>query len=176
MAVMPRIFLIGLLCAGLALAGCGSGGDGSTQAGDGSAASTATAGESAASTRSEVFRAKPKVQVPSGPPPKQLVVKDLIEGSGAEAKLHEKVAVHYVLVDYETGKELASNWHRGEPGTYGLGSTTVTAGWEQGLVGMKVGGRRELISPPSLAFGANGAPPIPPNATLIWVIDLVGLE
>lgn len=146
------------LCAALAIAGCGGGGD------------------SSSSTVEESINVKPKVEVPSGAPPKQLESVDLIEGSGPEAKAGDNITVQYVLVDYKSGKEIEASWDRGEPLTFTLGTGSVIAGWDQGVEGMKVGGRRELIIPPQLAYGAEGSPPIAPNSTLIFVIDLVAVE
>jgi peptidylprolyl isomerase len=162
-AVKLPIALISL-CAVLAFAGCGGGGDSSTESSE--ATSTATS-ESAAKT-------KPTVSVPKGAPPKQLEVKDLEEGSGAEAKSGDKVTVQYVGVNYKNGKEFDSSWSRNEPFSFTLGAGEVIPGWDQGVEGMKEGGRRELIIPPELAYGEAGAPPaIGPNETLVFVIDLL---
>jgi peptidylprolyl isomerase len=114
------------------------------------------------------------VTVPKGAPPKKLEVKDLEEGTGAEAKAGDEVTVQYVGVDYKNGKEFDASWDRGEPFTFQLGAGMVIPGWDQGVEGMKVGGRRELIIPPDLAYGPEGSPPaIGPNETLIFVIDLL---
>lgn len=122
-------------------------------------------------------KTKPKVNVPSGPPPKKLEVKDLEQGSGATVKSGDRVSVNYVGVNYKTGKEFDSSWSRGRPFTFTLGIGEVIPGWDQGVKGMKLGGRRELIIPPQLAYGAAGAPPqIPPNETLIFVVDLEAIE
>jgi peptidylprolyl isomerase len=120
---------------------------------------------------------QPVVGVPSGPAPTHLVVKDLIPGSGRAAKAGSTVTVNYVGVLYKGGKEFDSSWRRGQPlAPFQLGQGSVIPGWDQGLVGMKVGGRRELVIPPSLGYGATGSPPaIPPNATLVFVIDLLGV-
>jgi peptidylprolyl isomerase len=153
-----------LACAALALPGCG--GDDSSS-GSSSESTAATAEAPAEKTR-------PKITPPSGPPPKQLEINDLEEGSGAEAKAGDKVTVQYAGVDYKSGKEFDASWNRGEPFPFTLGGSEVIPGWEQGVEGMKVGGRRELVIPPELAYGETGAPPaIPPNETLIFVIDLV---
>jgi peptidylprolyl isomerase len=158
---MRGVLLTIALCAALAIAGCG-GGD-----------STST---STSATAEESIEVRPKVEVPSGAPPKQLESIDLIEGSGAEAKAGDEVTVQYVLVDYKSGKEIEASWDRGEPFGFVLGTGSVIPGWDQGVEGMKVGGRRELIIPPELAYGAEGSPPIGPNATLIFVIDLVSVK
>jgi peptidylprolyl isomerase len=119
---------------------------------------------------------KPVVVVPSGAPPKNLVVKDLIKGNGATASTGSTITVNYVGVLYKGGKEFDSSWKTGQPfAPFKLGQGAVIPGWDKGLVGMKVGGRRELIIPPSLAYGKAGSPPtIPPNSTLIFVVDLLG--
>jgi peptidylprolyl isomerase len=119
---------------------------------------------------------KPTVEVPKGPAPKTLVSKDLKTGDGAEAKSGDQVSVQYVGVLYDGGKQFDSSWDRGQPFAFQLGSGQVIPGWDQGVAGMKVGGRRELIIPPDLGYGAQGQPPtIPPNATLVFVIDLVSV-
>jgi peptidylprolyl isomerase len=115
---------------------------------------------------------KPVVKVPSGPPPKQLVTKDLIKGTGAEAHASSTVTVNYVGVLYKDGTEFDSSWSRNMTFTTPL-SGGVISGWTKGIPGMKVGGRRELIIPPSEAYGSKGQGSIPPNATLIFVVDLL---
>jgi peptidylprolyl isomerase len=117
---------------------------------------------------------KPKIPKSSGAAPKQLKVEDLVEGKGAAAKNGDKLSVQYVGVLYDNGKQFDSSWDRGkQPLEVTLGSGQVIAGWEQGLLGMKVGGRRKLTIPPDQAYGAQGQPPsIPGNATLIFEIDL----
>jgi len=114
-------------------------------------------------------KTKPKVEVPKGPPPKKLVVKDLETGKGPGAKSGDEVTVEYVGVDYKTGKQFDASWDRGEPFSFELGSGGVIAGWEQGIEGMKVGGRRELIIPPELAYG-------PEKGTLVFVVDMLAIE
>jgi peptidylprolyl isomerase len=161
--VKTLILTIGV-CAGLAVAGCG----GSSDSSAGSAESTPTA------TAESTAKTKPKVTVPKGAPPKSLEVRELEEGSGLEAKAGDKVTVQYVGVSYKSGKEFDASWNRGEPFPFTLGAGEVIPGWDQGVEGMKVGGRRELIIPPELAYGESGSPPlIAPNETLVFVIDLV---
>jgi peptidylprolyl isomerase len=117
---------------------------------------------------------EPKVTPPSGPAPTKLVTKDLIVGTGPEAKAGESVTVNYVGVLYKGGKVFDASWKRNETFPFVLGKGQVIPGWEQGIVGMKVGGRRELIIPANLAYGAKGSPPtIPPNSALIFVVDLL---
>jgi len=120
---------------------------------------------------------KPKVEVPTGAPPSELVVEDLEEGDGDEAKSGDQISVHYVGVDYETSEEFDSSYERGEPFQLQLGAGQVIPGWDQGLEGMKEGGRRQLVIPPDLAYGKQGQPPaIGRNATLVFVIDLESID
>jgi peptidylprolyl isomerase len=118
---------------------------------------------------------EPKVTPPTGKAPEKLESKDLIVGTGPEAKTGDSVTVNYVGVLYKGGKEFDASWKRKEPFSFTLGKSEVIKGWDQGVVGMKVGGRRELIIPPGLAYGAEGSgSSIPPNSPLIFVIDLLG--
>jgi peptidylprolyl isomerase len=119
---------------------------------------------------------KPMVKPHKGPPPKGLVVRDIIRGSGAEAENGDRLTVNYVGAFYRSGKVFDSSWRRDEPFVFPLGREDVIEGWERGLVGMRVGGRRELIIPAALAYGRWGSPPtIPPNATLVFVVDLLAV-
>jgi peptidylprolyl isomerase len=117
---------------------------------------------------------KPKIPKMSGAAPKTLKVEDLIEGKGPAAKSGDKVSVRYVGVLFNNNKEFDSSWKRGKaPFDVTLGQGQVIPGWDQGLVGMKVGGRRRLTIPPDLAYGAQGQPPtIPANSTLVFDVDL----
>jgi peptidylprolyl isomerase len=116
---------------------------------------------------------KPKFDVPSSAPPSKLVSEDVVKGHGPAVKPGDTVTVQYVGVDYDTGKEFDSSWERPAPLKSNLGSGQVIPGWDKGVAGMKEGGRRLLVIPPSLAYGAAGKPPvIGPNATLVFVIDL----
>jgi peptidylprolyl isomerase len=120
---------------------------------------------------------KPKVEVPSDPPPKTLQTKDITVGTGATAAAGDTLSMQYVGVNYADGKEFDSSWDRGEPFTFQLGAGSVIPGWDQGIVGMKVGGRRQLIVPPDLGYGAQGQPPtIKPNETLLFVVDLLDVQ
>ena len=117
---------------------------------------------------------KPEIDFPHGDPPTQLDIVDITEGTGPEAQPGQNVRVHYVGVAYSTGEEFDSSWNRGEPLEFRLGAGRVISGWDQGLVGMKVGGRRQLTIPPDLAYGDRGAGGvIRPGETLIFVCDLV---
>jgi peptidylprolyl isomerase len=118
--------------------------------------------------------AKPEIDFPDGAPPKDLEVTDIWDGDGKVAGAGDNVRVHYVGVSYSTGEEFDSSWNRGEPLGFRLGVGQVIAGWDQGVQGMKVGGRRKLVIPPHLAYGDRGAAGlIKPGETLIFVCDLV---
>ena len=120
---------------------------------------------------------KPVVTVPTGPAPTKLVTKDLITGTGTTAKEGDTVTVNYVGVLYKTGKEFDSSWSRNQTFSTPLTTGSVIPGWVQGIPGMKVGGRRELIIPASLAYGKAGSPPtIPPNSPLVFVVDLLSIS
>jgi len=117
---------------------------------------------------------KPEVDFPGGPPPADLQITDLKEGDGKVASAGDTVKVHYVGVAHSTGEEFDSSWNRGEPLEFPLGAGRVIPGWDQGVQGMKVGGRRQLVIPPHLAYGESGAGGvIKPGETLIFVCDLV---
>lgn len=133
-----------------------------------------SSGADAISTDTSV---KPDVPAQSGPPPSGLESTDVVDGDGDIAETGDTVTVQYVGVDYETGEQFDASWDNGQPFTFKLGSGQVIPGWDQGVTGMKVGGRRELIVPPDLAYGAQGSPPaIGPNATLVFVIDLLDVK
>ena len=120
---------------------------------------------------------KPFIEFPDGPPPAELVITDLIEGTGPAAEAGQTVQVHYVGVAHSSGEEFDSSYDRGQPLAFGLGRGQVISGWDQGIQGMKVGGRRQLIIPPHLAYGPRGAGgAIGPNETLIFVCDLVAVR
>jgi peptidylprolyl isomerase len=120
---------------------------------------------------------KPTIEAPGDPAPTELVINDIVEGEGPAAKDGDQVTVQYVGALYDTGQEFDASWDRGEPFELTLGGGTVIQGWDQGLVGMKAGGRRELIIPAELGYGAQGSPPsIPANATLIFVVDMISIN
>lgn len=117
---------------------------------------------------------KPEVDFPGGEPPAELEITDVWEGDGAVAKAGDTVQVHYVGVAYSTGEEFDASWNRGDPLEFRLGVGQVIAGWDQGVQGMRVGGRRQLVIPPHLGYGDRGAGrAIAPGETLIFVCDLV---
>lgn len=173
---MKRLIPVLFACLALLLvAGCGDD-DSSADSTESTAATSTESTESKESTTS-AKKTKPQIEVPQGAPPKQLEIEDLEEGSGAEAKAGDEVTVQYVGVNYKNGEEFDASWDRGEPFPFQLGAGFVIPGWDKGIEGMKVGGRRELIIPPDLAYGAAGSPPsIGPNQTLIFVVDLLAVE
>ena len=117
---------------------------------------------------------KPEVDFPGGEPPADLEITDIWEGDGKVAGRGDTVRVHYVGVAFSTGEEFDASWNRGEPLEFRLGRGQVIAGWDQGVQGMKVGGRRQLVIPPGLAYGDRGAANvIRPGETLIFICDLV---
>jgi len=181
---------VGLVALGatVLIAGCGSSGGSSTitvgnenksdeslVSASAPTSSTSTAATATAKTPTTGPLSKePHVTPPSGPAPTKLVTKEIITGTGTEAKIGSAVSVNYVGVLYHSGKVFDASWKRNEPFSFTLGKSQVIPGWEQGVVGMKVGGRRELIIPASLAYGAKGSPPtIPPNEPLVFVVDLL---
>ena len=141
------------------------------------AAEEAPAEEAAPPETSGELKEKPKITVPKGEPPKELQTKDLVKGEGATAKSGSQIAVNYSGVAYSTGKEFDNSYDRGEPFELQLGAGMVIPGWDEGIQGMKVGGRRQLIIPPDLAYGAEGSPPdIKGGETLIFVVDLLSAQ
>ncbi|QWF80379.1 FKBP-type peptidyl-prolyl cis-trans isomerase [Amycolatopsis sp. CA-230715] len=120
---------------------------------------------------------KPVVDRPDGPAPAELTVTDISVGDGTEAAKGKTVSVHYVGVSYSTGEQFDASWDRGEPLRFPLGAGHVIPGWDQGVAGMKVGGRRKLVIPPHLAYGDRGAGGvIKPGETLVFVVDLVNVS
>jgi peptidylprolyl isomerase len=118
---------------------------------------------------------KPDVTIPDVPPPADLVVEDLAVGEGEEARAGQRVSVHYVGVAWSTGSQFDASWDRGEPFEFGLCGGEVIAGWDQGVAGMRIGGRRRLTIPPHLGYGSAGAGGvIKGGETLVFVVDLLG--
>ncbi|GAA3694365.1 FKBP-type peptidyl-prolyl cis-trans isomerase [Zhihengliuella alba] len=120
-------------------------------------------------------RTKPEIDFPGETPPEELIIHDLIEGTGKEVQPGTAISAHYVGVAWSTGEEFDASWNRGQPLDFTAGIGQVIRGWDQGLLGMKVGGRRRLEIPAELAYGERGAgSAIGPNEALIFVVDLVG--
>ena len=174
---MSRLPIV-LACLSLAVfAACGD--DDSEQE---APAATATATEAPpapgavdASAISKDLTEKPAIPKPSGDPPAELQKTDIVKGKGKAAEPGDNVSVQYVGTSWSTGEQFDSSWDRGsEPFTFPLGAGQVIPGWDQGVAGMKEGGRRLLVVPPELAYGAQSpSPDIAPNETLIFVVDLV---
>ncbi len=117
---------------------------------------------------------KPEIDFIDGPAPQDLVITDLVVGTGDEATPGATVDVHYLGVEFETGEEFDASWNRGSSINFPLGS--LIAGWQQGIPGMKVGGRRQLVCPPHLAYGPAGGGHRLSGKTLVFVIDLLGVS
>ena len=119
---------------------------------------------------------RPQIDKPDGDIPFDLRVEDLVVGDGAEAVGGTKVSVHYVGVAFSSGEEFDASWNRGQPFEFKLGRGQVIPGWDQGVVGMKVGGRRKLTIPSAMAYGARGAGGvIKPHEPLVFVVDLLSV-
>jgi peptidylprolyl isomerase len=168
---LPRrsTLALGLACAALAMAGCGDDSEND-------AASTPTPTETA-TPEATPEPTKPRVAKPKGKPPKRLVKRDLRVGNGPAAQPGQLVQVQYVGVSFKTGEQFDASWDSGQPFVFQLGAGQVIPGWDQGIAGMKVGGRRRLVIPPDMAYGAQGSPPaIGPNETLVFVVDLLAVQ
>ncbi len=177
------LLLLALIASVLAVAACG---DDDDEGGDTTAATTETAPATTAPTETAPAPAeggdpkdldsKPKVEIPKGDPPTKLETEDIVKGKGKTAKKGDSVTVQYVGVLYD-GTEFDASWNRNEPFPFELGAGMVIPGWDEGVAGMKVGGRRKLIIPPDQAYGPQGQPPtIPPDSTLVFVVDLLKVE
>lgn len=148
----------------------------SDKTGDSSASTSASGSSQPVASKSTDMKAKPEIPAQKGSPPTGLVTQDIVKGSGQEAKPGDKVTVKYVGVLWEGGTQFDASWDRQPPQDvfqFTIGKGEVIPGWDQGVAGMKVGGRRQLTIPPDLGYGANGSPPtIPPDSTLVFVVDL----
>ena len=136
--------------------------DVSSQSSAGLPAVTANAGEA------------PTITPPTGAAPASLQTQDIIVGTGAEVKATSTLTVHYTLMTWSNGQIIESSWSGGQPATFPLSG--VITGWQEGLPGAKVGGRRLLVIPPDKGYGPNGSGPIGPNETLIFVVDIVAVS
>jgi peptidylprolyl isomerase len=171
--IRPARLSIPLAIAAIAVAGCGSNDSSTTAdipAGPAPAAKPVTTPQ--ASTNLKDTKTKPQVPAQKGSPPTKLVVKDIVVGKGPAAKKGDKLSMQYVGVLFSDGTEFDASWDSGQPFEFTLGQGMVIKGWDQGLVGIKPGGRRQLTIPAKLAYGAQGQPPtIPPNAALVFIVD-----
>jgi peptidylprolyl isomerase len=184
-----RSAVAGLAAVAAVTAGCSSsptssqglGGSGTTSSPSSPSSRSSTAGGAGTSGSAAIewspagaFGTKPTVVVPSGTAPTQLETHDLIVGSGATAKAGDTVTVQYVGYSWTTKQQFDASWDRGQPFSFPLGEHQVITGWDEGVAGMQVGGRRELVIPPNLAYGASSpGPGIVANDTLIFVVDLL---
>jgi len=142
-----------------------------TQAGEGGSGRDTVAGISTD------LSSKPEIPRPEGDPPRRLRSRDIVEGDGATARAGDNVTVQYVGVNFSDGQQFDASWDAGQPFTFTLGAGQVIPGWDEGVAGMRVGGRRLLTIPPDLAYGAEGSPPaIGPDETLVFAIDLVDVQ
>lgn len=156
---MKRVSAVFITIAALTLTGCGDKNVGSSS--ENLPSVTTNQGEA------------PTIGTPVGNPPTTLVTKDIIVGSGVEAVATSTMTVHYTLMTWSNGQLIETSWSSGSPSTFALDKVIV--GWQQGIPGMKVGGRRLLVIPPDLGYGAAGGGPIGPNETLIFVVDAIGV-
>jgi peptidylprolyl isomerase len=181
-----RLLPVLAIVAALGFAACGDSDDEKESSGTASTpTATQTATEAATEAPSEPVTAEtlgevsddlssePMIPQPEGAPPTELVKKDIVIGKGKKAKPGDNLTMQYTGVAFSTGQKFDASWDRGEPFEFQVGAGQVIPGWDQGIPGMRVGGRRELVIPADLAYGAQGAPPaIAPNETLIFVVDL----
>jgi len=145
----------------------------SPDSGSSDSTSSAAAGSALPAVTTNAGEA-PTITAPTGTPPAELTISDVIVGTGAEVLLTSTLTVHYTLMAWSTGQIIESSWSSGQPATFSL--ATLVEGWQRGLPGAKVGGRRLLILPPELGYGAAGSGPVGPNETLIFAIDILGVS
>jgi peptidylprolyl isomerase len=165
------------LLLGVGVAACGSGDSSDSET---AATSTPTETPTAAPANVDAIVAgvgkntkkKPKIVTPQGDPPTQLVIKDIVKGTGPKAKPGDTLTMQYVGNSWSTGEQFDASWDRGQAFPFQLGARMVIPGWDQGMVGMRKGGRRLLIIPPDMGYGPQGSGPIGPNETLVFAVDL----
>ena len=178
---MPRNILkiLSVASAGILLLGCGN--DGGESAASDSSTEVPTSIQivptptPAGDVDNADLSVKPLVTIPPSSPPTELLIEDLVVGSGSPVGVGDFLIMDYVGVSYSTGLQFDASWDRGSPFPFELGAGRVIQGWDQGIVGMSVGGRRSLTIPPELAYGENGSGSgsIGPNETLVFVVDLI---
>jgi peptidylprolyl isomerase len=177
---LPVLLALLAIVAALAPAGC----DDEDSNGSGDSATTAqeetsSGSEQSTETASDLTdtSVKPVIEKPTGAPPRRLDKEDIVRGKGPKAQAGDTMIVNYVGVSFSTGEEFDASWDSGQTFPVTLGRGQVMEGWERGLVGMREGGRRQLVIPPELGYGAEGRPPaIAPNETLVYVIDAVDIR
>ena len=167
----PRLIVAGILA--LVLVGLSTMGALNMTSSDSTPASTSTPSNSALPVVSDVAGQAPTISAPTGAAPAELTTQDIIVGSGTEVLPTSTLTVHYTLMAWSSGKIIESSWNA-QPATSPLAQ--VVEGWQKGLPGAKVGGRRLLVLPPAMGYGAAGAGPIGPNETLIFVVDIIGVS
>ena len=178
----PVLLLIAVVLTAAALAACGGDDDsaGSPPKTPTNQPDTGTATEPTPAEAQDALKdttRKPVIPKPTGSPPRRLVVEDIVRGKGKAAKKGDTVIVNYVGENFSNGKEFDASWDRGQPFPVTIGRTRVIEGWTRGLVGIRKGGRRMLTIPPELGYGPGGYPPsIPPNETLVFVVDAVSVR
>jgi peptidylprolyl isomerase len=178
---LPRLLILLVLLTAVGLGACGDDDDdGSSAQGDTEQQTTTTEEEPSPSAQRQALEdtsVKPEIPKPTGSPPRQLVKEDLVKGKGKPARAGDTLVVNYVGVTFSTGDEFDASWDRGQPFPVQLGAGQVIEGWDRGLIGMRQGGRRMLTIPPELGYGSQGYPPaIPPNETLVFVVDAVQIQ
>jgi peptidylprolyl isomerase len=172
--MLRRVLILIAVVAVLGVAGCGGDDDSAPASGQGQSGETQTTPSADALKDTTT---KPPIPKPSGTPPRKLVREDIVKGKGPGAKAGDTVTVNYVGVNFSNGQEFDSSWDSGAPFPVQLGAGMVIEGWDKGLVGIRKGGRRMLTIPPEMGYGAEGYPPdIPPNETLVFVVDAVAIE
>ena len=168
---LPILLACCLLAVGAAA--CGDGSDEQSAAPAATATPAATTPQDLAQDVSKDLSDKPAVATPAGDPPAQLEAVDIVKGKGKAAKQGDVVDVQYVGDSWSNGEQFDASWDRGaQPFTFPLGAGQVIPGWDQGVAGMKEGGRRLLVIPPDLGYGPQGQGPIGPDETLVFVVDL----
>lgn len=172
---MRRLALASIAAAALVGAGCGTDKEKAAAPSATAAASPSPTVAAEPGAISTDLKREPVIPKPAGAPPAKLVKKDIVTGKGPKAKSGDMLSVQYTGVAFSTGQKFDASWDRGaEPFPFPVGGGQVIPGWDQGIPGMRVGGRRELIIPSPLAYGPQGRPPaIGPDETLVFVVDLV---
>jgi peptidylprolyl isomerase len=180
----PSLLAVLLCLLVLPLAACGGddsdGSSGEQTAEQPAGGPTPSAEETVAALADRISKdrkTKPVLAIPAGGTPTKLTIKDIVPGTGKAAKQGDTVSVQYVGSSWSTGSEFDASWDKGQPFSFTLGNGDVIKGWDQGVQGMKAGGRRLLVIPPDLGYGAQGQPPtIAANETLAFVIDLESVK
>jgi peptidylprolyl isomerase len=176
--MLNRMLVLIAAVAVLGMAACGD--DDESSSDGGGSADTTGQGTTDTTPPEDALKdtsTKPVIPKPTGTPPRKLVKEDIVKGKGRGAKAGDTVVVNYVGVNFSNGQEFDSSWDSGATFPVQLGTGSVIEGWDKGLVGIRKGGRRKLTIPPEMGYGAEGFPPdIPPNETLVFVVDAVSID